>query len=63
MNNLAKDSQANTSRRSFLKKSVVAGAVATVGGGILGKGVGTLERMPVPRVRRSATAMQLSCNF
>lgn len=42
METVKKLSEAASSRRSFLKKSVVAGAVATVGGGILTSGLGTL---------------------
>jgi hypothetical protein len=42
MEKLTKNPEAGRSRRSFLKKSMVAGAVATVGGGILTNGLGAL---------------------
>ena len=41
MEKLVKNPEASASRRSFLKKSLVTGAAATVGAGLLGKGLVT----------------------
>ncbi len=49
MEKIIKNYGAGSSRRSFLKKSMVAGAVASIGGGILADGLGALAHAQTSR--------------
>ena len=62
MEELTSNSERPASRRSFLKKSLVAGAAATVGAGILSNGLPALAHASTSKLR-SPTATLRSCGF